>query len=74
MYDMQENIDIYKIKELPEAGQCKWPIGDPKDDDYHVCTNKQVEGKIYCPKHYAEAFKLPKKVKKAFQEMECETI
>ena len=66
--------DVYRIQQLPVDGQCKWPIGDPKDDDYHVCTNKKLEGKNYCPRHYAEAFKLPKKVKKAFQEMECETL
>src|SRR3546814_9250235 len=35
---------------------CKWPIGDPNDDDFAFCGLPAVPGKPYCPHHVAVAF------------------
>ena len=36
--------------------ECHWPIGDPKDPDFHFCGENAVEGKPYCKKHCAFAY------------------
>jgi len=38
------------------SSSCRWPIGDPKDADFHFCGKEVVPGKNYCEKHMAEAF------------------
>lgn len=35
---------------------CKWPIGDPTDDDFAFCGLSCVPGKPYCENHVAVAF------------------
>lgn len=35
---------------------CRWPVGDPKDEDFHFCGEEAELGKTYCAKHIAEAF------------------
>ena len=35
---------------------CRWPIGDPKDADFHFCGKEVMLGKNYCEEHMAEAF------------------
>ncbi len=35
---------------------CKWPIGDPNDEDFAFCGLACVPGKPYCPHHVAVAF------------------
>ena len=35
---------------------CRWPIGDPTDEDFHFCGENTVMGKPYCAKHCAEAY------------------
>lgn len=35
---------------------CKWPIGDPNDDDFAFCGLPSVPGKPYCPHHVGVAF------------------
>ncbi len=35
---------------------CRWPIGDPKDEDFHFCDKEAVEGKPYCLIHCAQAY------------------
>lgn len=37
------------------AGACKWPIGDPKDPDFHFCC-KPRKGKAYCDEHARLAY------------------
>lgn len=43
------------LLELTER-TCKWPIGDPNDDDFHFCGLPAVSGKPYCEHHVAVAF------------------
>ena len=35
---------------------CKWPIGDPTEDDFAFCGLNAVPGKPYCEYHVAVAF------------------
>lgn len=43
------------LLELTER-TCKWPIGDPTDDDFAFCGLSCVPGKPYCQYHVAVAF------------------
>ncbi len=36
-------------------GDCRWPFGDPRDDNFHFCCAKTPEGAIYCTEHSALA-------------------
>lgn len=35
---------------------CRWPIGDPKDADFHFCGKPAQTGKPYCPEHCKIAY------------------
>ncbi|MBQ8250378.1 MAG: hypothetical protein IJY92_00515 [Alphaproteobacteria bacterium] len=35
---------------------CRWPIGDPKDEDFHFCGADTVTGKPYCAEHCKVAY------------------
>ena len=39
--------------------QCRWPIGDPQDAEFHFCNQKKVDGISYCETHAKRAFKPP---------------
>ena len=30
---------------------CRWPIGDPKDENFHFCGRKVKIGQTYCEEH-----------------------
>ena len=40
---------------------CRWPIGDPKDDNFHFCGKKVRLGQTYCEEHAAIAYVKPGK-------------
>ena len=40
---------------------CRWPIGDPKDDNFHFCGKKIRLGQTYCEEHAAIAYVKPNK-------------
>jgi len=35
---------------------CKWPIGDPGDEDFHFCGHPSEPGQPYCTKHAKMAY------------------
>jgi GcrA cell cycle regulator len=39
-----------------EAGECRWPIGDPRQEGFHFCADSQVPGRPYCAAHCAVSF------------------
>lgn len=45
--------------ETVEAHDCRWPIGDPQDADFHFCGAKKLEGLPYCECHARRAFSRP---------------
>jgi GcrA cell cycle regulator len=38
---------------------CKWPIGDPRDEDFHFCGGGTVPGRPYCEHHARRAYQVP---------------
>jgi GcrA cell cycle regulator len=46
----------------PRAGKdqrgakCLWPIGDPRQSEFHFCDASAIEGKPYCADHCARAY------------------
>ena len=47
-----ERIGIMELK----LNTCRWPIGDPIDEDFHFCGKNTVMGKPYCAEHCAMAY------------------
>ena len=35
---------------------CRWPIGDPKDKEFHFCGKEAILGKPYCAEHIMVAY------------------
>lgn len=42
-----------------EAHQCKWPIGDPQDEGFHICGRDKTSGLPYCEHHARKAYQPP---------------
>jgi GcrA cell cycle regulator len=44
----------------PQAGggskTCMWPVGDPKQSDFHFCGAQAEAGRPYCSQHCAAAY------------------
>ncbi len=40
---------------------CRWPVGDPKDANFHFCGKKVRLGQTYCEEHAAIAYVKPGK-------------
>ena len=40
----------------PGKALCKWPFGDPQDDDFHFCEAEAAPGKPYCAEHCSRAY------------------
>ncbi len=40
---------------------CRWPVGDPKDENFHFCGKKVRIGQTYCDEHAAIAYVKPNK-------------
>ncbi len=38
------------------AQMCRWPFGDPGDEDFHFCGRDAAPGKPYCEEHCAIAY------------------
>lgn len=36
---------------------CKWPIGDPRDHDFHFCGHDSLQGLPYCQHHARVAYR-----------------
>lgn len=46
-----------KEPRLNPPGSCQWPIGDPRDRDFHLCGTKATVGKPYCGRHMYLAYR-----------------
>ena len=44
-----------ELTELTER-TCKWPIGDPLNDDFHFCGNESPDNSPYCTYHQRLAY------------------
>ena len=48
----QSKVSLMDLK----LNSCRWPIGDPKDEDFHFCGADTVTGKPYCAEHCKIAY------------------
>ncbi len=39
-----------------EPCSCRWPIGDPEEDDFHFCGRRKLENAPYCEHHARIAY------------------
>lgn len=46
------NVSLMDLK----MNSCRWPIGEPKDADFHFCGKDTVTGKPYCSEHCKLAY------------------
>jgi GcrA cell cycle regulator len=51
----KEPVKIYTLTDL-SASTCRWPIGDPKHEDFRFCGKQVYPGKPYCLEHCAQAY------------------
>lgn len=51
----KENISLTEL----DNHTCRWPLGDPKDTDFHFCGRKVKTGQTYCEEHSAIAYVKP---------------
>ena len=49
------NGDGISLAELKEK-MCRWPIGDPREEDFHFCGGDAVPGLPYCDDHCRAAY------------------
>jgi len=49
---VEERVSLMQLSEVT----CKWPIGDPLNDDFHFCGRTSDEGKPYCEFHSKRAY------------------
>lgn len=52
-----------KLTEL-DNHTCRWPIGDPRDDNFCFCGKSVRSGQTYCEEHSAIAYVRPLKKEK----------
>jgi GcrA cell cycle regulator len=55
-----EELDMPAPLRVPlldlKESMCRWPIGDPQDDDFHFCGHAKASGISYCEHHARVAF------------------
>jgi len=53
--DAKEELTNIKLVDL-DSHTCRWPIGDPRDDDFCFCGKKVRSGQTYCDEHSMQAY------------------
>ena len=53
--DVPGAVKGVKMQALRER-MCRWPIGDPQEDDFHFCGGRTASGATYCKKHADVAY------------------
>jgi GcrA cell cycle regulator len=49
---MSRRLELTQLTERT----CKWPIGDPLNDDFHFCGNESPDNSTYCTYHQRLAY------------------
>ena len=49
---LKDRVTMETLKE----SHCKWPIGDPAEEDFHFCGRGRHEDGVYCEFHAAKAY------------------
>lgn len=45
-----------------EPNDCRWPLGDPREADFHFCAGPKVPGFSYCQHHIRKAHQTAQEV------------
>jgi len=53
---MKKNTNKPKSLLDLEANDCRWPIGDPRQDGFHFCGAQKRLGRPYCIEHWPLSF------------------
>lgn len=55
------DIPMAERKTILTLGECncRWPIGDPQEQDFHFCGKNKIVGLPYCEFHARRAFQPP---------------
>ena len=53
--DFNKSAKTVSLTEL-DNHTCRWPIGDPKDENFHFCGRKVRIGQTYCDEHSLIAY------------------
>jgi GcrA cell cycle regulator len=51
----QPEVKVFTLTDL-SSQTCRWPIGDPKHEDFRFCGKPVYTGKPYCAEHCATAY------------------
>ncbi len=51
----KEEAKVYTLANLTTM-TCRWPIGDPKEENFHFCGKPIFQTKPYCAEHCAAAY------------------
>lgn len=51
----KKETHVYTLADL-NSQTCRWPIGDPKEEDFYFCGKPVIQGKPYCLDHCAAAY------------------
>lgn len=54
--DVEIPLAQRKTIQTLEAKDCRWPIGDPQQADFHFCGKDKVQGLPYCESHARRAY------------------
>jgi GcrA cell cycle regulator len=59
-------IPVNERKGILDLGEndCRWPIGDPQEADFHFCNGRKVPGLAYCEHHARRAYQPPEAKRK----------
>ena len=56
--EKKDKINIIKNEDVLLATKgCRWPFGDPGNEDFYFCGAKQDPGKPYCLEHCILAYR-----------------
>jgi len=53
--EVKKDTRVFTLTDL-SAQTCRWPIGDPKHEDFRFCGRAVSPGKPYCADHCATAY------------------
>ena len=68
----QKVIDISPVIDEPmnptsfqdiKDGLCRWPLGEPEENDFMFCGRNTKEGVVYCQAHHKQAYQPLSKVR-----------
>lgn len=60
----RRSLSIMEIRN----GLCRWPLGDPREEDFGYCGAATHNDRVYCPEHTAISLrKLPQSASAGFR-------